>query len=296
MRHRCGWRNFLATIVSGGAFLLAFCALSQAQVPSIPPGELVRRTVQNETRSGLSPTKYLFRNRKKTPRGSQTRLMVETTDAMAGLVIANDGKPLTTEEREAESARLKNLIDNPSELQKKRQREKDNEERTTRIVKALPDAFVYQYGEATAGTPGIGKQGDPLVRVNFTPKPDYVPPSHVEQVLTGMQGYLLIDSKQQHIAKIDGTLMKDVGFGWGILGHLDRGGRFVVELGEMSRGDWEVTHMTLSFTGRVLIFKSLNIQSEEAFSNFRQVPPNLNFAQGVEVLKKEAATEMARKE
>jgi hypothetical protein len=54
--------------------------------------------------------------------------------------------------------------------------------------------------------------------------------------------------------------------------------------------------MTLSFTGKILIFKSLNIQSEEAFSNFRQVPPNLSFAQGVDVLKKEAATEMASKQ
>jgi hypothetical protein len=213
MRSRCGRHNFLATIVFGGVFLLSFSATARAQLPSIPPTELVRRTVQNETRSGLSPTKYLFRNHKKTPKGSQTRLMVETKDAMAGLVIANDGKPLTPEEREAESARLQNLIDNPSELQKKRQREKDDEERTTRIVKALPDAFVYQYGEATIGTQEIGKLGDPLVRVNFQPKPDYVSPSHVEQVLTGMQGYLLIDTKQQHIAKIDGTLMKDVGFG-----------------------------------------------------------------------------------
>jgi hypothetical protein len=222
--------------------------------------------------------------------------MVETKDAMAGMVIANDGKPLTPAEREAETARLRNLMSNPNELQRKRDREKEDEERTTRIVKALPDAFLYQYGEATVGTEGIGKAGDPLVRVNFRPKPDYVPPSHVEQVLTGMQGYLLIDTKQHHIAKIDGTLVKDVGFGWGILGHLDRGGRFVVELGEASPGDWEVTHMNLSFTGKVLIFKSLNIQSDETFSNFRQVPPNLSFAQGVELLKKEEATQIARQQ
>ncbi len=38
-----------------------------------------------------------------------------------------------------------------------------------------------------------------------------------------MQGYVLVDAVHYRIASIDGTLFKTVGFGWGILGHLDRG-------------------------------------------------------------------------
>ena len=81
-----------------------------------------------------------------------------------------------------------------------------------------------------------------------------------------MKGYLLIDPKANRIAKIDGTLIKEVGFGWGILGHLDRGGHFVVEQGDAGYGQWEVTRMGLSFTGKVLLFKALNIQSDEKFT------------------------------
>ena len=33
-----------------------------------------------------------------------------------------------------------------------------------------------------------------------------------------MQGHILIDAKLNRIALIDGTLQKDVSFGWGILG------------------------------------------------------------------------------
>jgi hypothetical protein len=47
--------------------------------------------------------------------------------------------------------------------------------------------------------------------------------------------------------------------------------------------------MQLSFTGKILFFKKLNIQSNDVFSHFRPVPANLTFAQGVELLKKEAA-------
>ena len=47
--------------------------------------------------------------------------------------------------------------------------------------------------------------------------------------------------------------------------------------------------MSLSFTGRVLLFKSLNFKSDEVFSNFRPAPSNLSFAQAVELLKKQEA-------
>ena len=268
--------------------LVVFTEYGWAQTRQVPPLELVRRTVQNETDADRNPVKFMFRDDKQTARGTQTRLIVETSQAMVGMAIANDGKPLSPEERDAELKRIQRFIDDPDELQRKHDKEKEDEERTARIVKALPEAFTYEYGETVAASQGVGKVGDPLVRLNFRPKPDYQPPSHVEQVLVGMQGYLLIDSKENRIAKIDGTLMKEVGFGWGILGHLDRGGRFLVEQGDAGQGQWELTHMILKFTGRVLLFKSLNIQSDEKFTDFQPVSRDLSFAQGVELVKKEA--------
>jgi hypothetical protein len=231
----------------------------------------------------------MFLDRKETPHGSQTKLIVETRDGMAGMLVAINDKPLTPEQRSAEEARLSELANNQEALKKKQKSEKEDEERETRIMKALPDAFLYEPDGTTGGNQTIGKAGDQLVRLKFRPNPKYTPPSHVEQVLTGMQGYLLIDADQHRIAKIDGTLTKEVGFGWGILGHLDRGGHFLVEQAEVIQGDWEVTHMSLSFTGKELLFKSLNIRSDEVFSDFRPAPSNLNFAQGVELLKKQEA-------
>ena len=130
----------------------------------------------------------------------------------------------------------------------------------------------------------------PLVKLKFRPNPHYQPPSHVEEVLTGMQGYVLVDATDYRIASIDGTLFKEVGFGWGILGHLDRGGRFVVQQQELGDNLWEISSMTVKFTGKILLFKNLSINSTEIFSNFRQVPLDLTFAQALELLKKEEVT------
>jgi hypothetical protein len=269
--------------------IVSVSATLSAQQISESPVELVRRTVQNEVAASHGNTKVMFMDRKETPHGSETKLMVETREAMAALVVATNDQPLNPEQRQAEEARLSGLAHNPEALNKKQRSEKEDGERITRIMKALPDAFLYEPDGTAVGNQEIGKAGDQLVRLKFRPNPKYSPPSHVEQVLTGMAGYLLIDANQHRIAMIDGTLNKEVGFGWGILGHLDRGGHFLVEQAQVFEGDWEVTHMSLSLTGKELLFKSIRIKSDEVFSKFRLVPSSLSFAEGAGLLKKQEA-------
>ena len=275
------------------ALLLVICAgvaLAQTQSPSVAPAELVRKTVQNEVKAATDDSaRYMFRSRKETPRGTQTKLYVQTRDAMVGLLIALNDKPLTPEQRQAEESRVERLLKNPAELQHKRKQEKDDEERTTRIMKALPDAFLYQYDGNETGKQGVGAPGDELVRLRFRSNPNYNPPSRVEQVLAGMQGVLLIDAKRNRVAKIEGTLFRDIGFGWGILGHLDKGGHFLVEQTSVPGNGWEISHMNLNFTGKIMMFKRLTIKSDEVYSDFRPVPRNLTFAQGFALLKKQEA-------
>jgi hypothetical protein len=262
-----------------------------AQTESIPPGELVRRTVQNEVKASETPgTPHIFVSLKEGAHGSQTKLYCETKDAMAGMAIANDGKPLTAAQREAEEARLDQLMKNPEELKKKRQREKEDDERVERIVRSMPDAFLYEYDGTERGAEGVGKEGDELVRLKFRPNPKYEPPSRTEQVLAGMEGTLLIDANRYRIARIDGKLFKEVAFGWGILGHLDKGGHFLVEQGDVGDGTWDIRKMSLAFTGKILLFKHLDFRSNETLKDFRPVPRDLTFAQGVELLKKQENT------
>jgi hypothetical protein len=265
------------------------------QTSSVAAGDLVRQTAENELKAGNDTTNFMFRSRRETPHGSQTKLFVQTRDAMAGMLIAINDKPLNADQRRAEQARLQNLVSNPDELRRKQKQEKEDADRVTRIVRALPNAFIYEYDGIETGRPGIGKQGDELVRLKFRPNPRYNPPSRVEQVVTGMKGYLLIDANQHRIAKIDGTLYRDVSFGWGILGHLDKGGQFQVDQANIADTDWEITGMNLNFTGKVLLFKSIVIKSNETYSDFRRVPSDLTFAQGVDLLKKEESASVANR-
>jgi hypothetical protein len=73
------------------------------------------------------------------------------------------------------------------------------------------------------------------------------------------------------------------------LGYLDKGGHFLVEQRQVADDSWQISRMSLTFNGKVLLFKSITIKSDEAFSDFRPVPANTTFAQGVEMLKAEEA-------
>jgi hypothetical protein len=289
-RHSAEGRKPFAFVAKTAALLLiASLALAQnANLPNLSARELVRLAVANEVAAANdNSVKHFFRSRKQTPKGSQTRLYVETNESIAAMLIASNDRPLTPQERQGEISHLTWLIENPDQLRKKKAREKQDADQTLRILKALPDAFLYQYDGTEPSSPGIGRQGTELIRLKFTPDSSYSPPTHVEQALTGMRGQLLIDSASRRIAEIDGTLFKDVTFGWGIFGRLNKGGRFVVHQADVGDGTWNITEMRLNITGTILLVKPLSMVSDEVFSDFRRVPDNLTFAQGVNLLEEE---------
>jgi hypothetical protein len=297
MNYACRIRTPRLLVTAGAIALLAASAtLAQdakapdAKAPEMPPAELVQAAVANEVAASNHPAGlHMFRSHKQTPRLSQTRLYVETTDALAAMLIAINDQPLTPEQQQGETDHLAGLMSNPDQLRKKHAREKEDEQRTLQIVKALPNAFLYQYAGTENSEAGMGEAGVALLKLTFTPNPAYSPPSRVEQVLAGMQGYLLIDPKARRITRIDGTLYRDVSFGWGIIGRLDKGGHFLVQQADLGLGDgaWGITEISLNVKGKVLLFKNLNMVTDEVLSDFRKMPEHLTFAQGVEILKTE---------
>jgi hypothetical protein len=249
---------------------------------------LVRAAAANEAATAKDDTtKHMFRSRKQTPQGSQTRLYAETQQAMVGMTVANNDKPLTPEQKKEEENRLMEMANNPDLLKHKHSQEEENADRTLRILKVLPEAFLFDYDGEEEGSAGLGRPGARLVRLKFRPNPGFQPPSRVEQVLVGMKGVVVIDPVDRRIAKIDGVLFKEVSFGWGILGHLDKGGHFLVQQCDAGHDSWEISRMSLEFTGKILLFKSLSLKSDEVFDDFRSVPSDTTFAQGVQILKAE---------
>jgi hypothetical protein len=279
-------RKLPIAVVGWCALLLAAAVAQQAESPStpqIPAQELVRRAIANEDKASKEPVRLLYRLRTETPKsGAITKELVETNDGVVARLIAVSDKPPSADERKKDDDRLQRLASDPQARTAKAKQQKEDEERTTRMMKALPDAFLYQYDGFETG-----KNGQQVIRLKFKPNPKYDPPNRELQVYQGMEGTMLIDPSDERLAKIQARLFKGVNFGWGILGHLDPGGQFEVEQSRVGGDRWEVSEMRLRFTGKVLFFKSLSINEHETAFDYRRAPDNLSFVQGIEFLKKQ---------
>jgi len=270
----------------GAGVLCAVVAAQQAPpavTPQVSAQELVRRAIANEDKVSHEHVRLLFRLRTETPKaGAITKELIETNEGVVARLIAVNDKPPTAEDRRKDDQRLEMLANDPQARAAKQKQQKEDEERTTRMVKALPDAFLYQYDGFEPG-----KNGQQLIRLKFAPNPKYSPPTRELQVYQGMQGSMLIEPADERLVRIQARLFKTVNFGWGILGRLDPGGQFEVEQSRVGGERWEVTEMRLRFTGKILLFKNLNISEHETAFDYRRAPDNLTFTQGIEYLKKQ---------
>lgn len=251
--------------------------------------DLVREIIERQLQHTSEPA-YMYRARKETPSGVQTKEVIETAEGSVSWLLAINDKPLNDEQRQKEEAKLQDLLKNPSEQAKIRKDQEEDEERTRKMLRTMPDAFLYTYEGTEPARSGAGE----LVRLAFKPNPNFKPPDRESQVYRGMEGHMLIDPNARHLVKINAQLVQDVNFGWGIFGHLDKGGHFMVEQSRITRDRWDITDMVLDFTGKVLIFKKLRIKEHQVASDFHPVPQNLSLLEGVQMLRKQA-TELAQK-
>lgn len=254
-----------------------------AQAPSNPapeqdPNALVRTVVYNELHAPVGTEFHAWKEKQVKPNRTTTKQYVETPDGLLGRLLTINGKPLAGNDLSKEDARINRLLD-PRQMQQKRKQQKEDENRTRKIVGALPDAFIYK----ETGTEE--KNGHTLVHLRFTPNPNFSAPNKETLVLQGMEGDITVDSTAMRLVKIDGTMMKDVSIGWGIIGHLDKGGRFEVQQSEVDKGEWEVIYMRLNFTGKALIFKTIRIDEADTSYDFHKVP-KMSVADAINYLKK----------
>src|SRR5579862_7013698 len=269
---------------SAAAIILFAVVPSWAQGGSdIDPIELVRRAAKNEIRANDIEQYYMFKDATEYKDHSITKEIVRTKQGGLSTTLLLNGKPLTPDQRQKEYAKLEKFANDPDARRKRRDSNKADDQRAELMLTSLPDAFLYTF----AGT-DRGPNGEQLVHLKFKPNPNFAPPNHETAVYQGMQGDMLIDRDAKRIAKIDGVLFKDVDFGWGILGKLDKGGKFLIVQRDVGGGHWEEVEELLHFNGKILMIKSLTIYSTETMTDFKPIPSNLTTTQALDLLHKSA--------
>ena len=90
--------------------------------------------------------------------------------------------------------------------------------------------------------------------------------------------------RARRLGEAKATLIRDVTLGWGVVVRLHRGGHFVWQQAEVSPGIWELTLLSVSLKGKIMLVKNLDLQMKETHRSFKRVPSDLSAAQAVSML------------
>jgi len=264
-------------IVTLTILLLALNALSQSDPvnPEMSAVDLARKVVTNELNfQDDTHGRWMYRLEKAESGRKQVQEIIETKNGSLSQLLSIDGRPLDAKQQRKENQRMQRLVSHPDEQRKLQQASNKKAEQGARLFRILPDVFVFSYA---------GREGD-LVTLAFRPNPDFQPSSIEARVFHGMEGEMTVDIQQERLAALNGHLMQDVKFGAGLLGHLDRGGKFEVRQTEVAPGHWEMSALNVDMTGKALLFKTIEVQQAENHSDFHRVPDELTLPEAAALL------------
>jgi hypothetical protein len=241
--------------------------------------QLVREVIQNEIQ-GQANDNNLWSYRELTERKGKSQLLeyCQTKYGTIHSLLAVNGQPLSPSRRQTEAKRIQMLIRSPDAMQAAQRKQSADAKEETRFLRLFPDAFLYQEE---------GQQGD-LLKLGFTPNPNFRPSGNEERVLHCLEGTMVVDLKQKRLVSIDGRLLTEVKFWGGLAGHLNPGGTFSVQLENVAPGDWELKSLDVEMNGKALLFKTITVREQDTYSNYTPIPPNTSLAQAAERLQKDS--------
>jgi hypothetical protein len=244
---------------------------------------LVKRALANEARLARDAQHPMrFRLRKSSPTLTSTKEIYETKDGAIARLIAINDSPLSDADEQKEQERLATLLSDPSEQRRRKQEEERDAARAMKLVRLLPNAFLYRYtgtGKAPCGE---------VEKFVFTPNPKFDPPDLETDAMTKMTGEIWIDIAQERVARLEGHLQEDVDFAWGILGRLNKGGWVVLEQEDVGDHQWRIVHFKMSVSGRV-VFKTKVFDTNIDESQFAPLPVGLSYQKAIQMMQTETA-------
>ncbi|MGA8529474.1 MAG: hypothetical protein WB622_07150 [Acidobacteriaceae bacterium] len=281
--------------------LPAFARAQDAPPPPIDTAALVRRAVDKRLAADAAPQSVSFIFHKRDERRDFTQKIIETRQGDVAMTIAANGQPLGSAARQAQIERLNNFAAHPDLQEHRHKREQEDAARIDKLLRELPDAFLYNYDSTVPCTitvpPFVPLPSEPTpppaaapalvsqcYHLTFAPNPRFSPPDAESKILTGMAGEVWIEASHERLVRLRAHVISEVEFGWGIIGRLDKGGTILLEQTDVGNDNWQLTRMNLNLTGKALLVKSLGFRITEEMSRFSPVPADLDYRKAIQML------------
>ena len=241
-----------------------------------PPVQfLVKQVIENELKADDDDhSQWMYWSRRQEKNKTETRLVIESKDGDISELVSVNGAQLSAKERQQEEERLAHLVHDSDALQDERKKGEEDDRKARELMQEIHQAFLFRY---------VGRQGR-NIRLAFRPNPQFQPATREAEVLHSMAGTMLVDAKEKRLVALHGHMIEDVDFGFGLLGHLDKGGSFALQRQEEAPGHWKTTLIDVHLKGKALLFKNISEQQHELRWQFREVPEGCTAPQAVQLL------------
>ncbi len=229
--------------------------------------QLIKDVAYNEMRDRQRDSFWSYDIEQKIGQNTFIKRQVETKEGPLFRVLEENGKPLTDAESRREQERLNHLISNPGALARNREDHQQDEDRLQRLIKLMPEAFLYEQEGPASGD---------IITFRFHPNPAFTPPTYEARVFHGMAGTIEINQRLKRFVAMHGTVIDRIDFGFGLLGYVDKGGEFQIHRQQVSATRWKTDLVDVHVSGRVILFKSVSKDHHEVRSGFQAVPTDIS--------------------
>ncbi|MGC1370723.1 MAG: hypothetical protein WA824_01175 [Candidatus Sulfotelmatobacter sp.] len=179
-----------------------------------------------------------------------------------------DGKPLPEKEAAKEDEKIQKIIDkrkNETEDERRKREEKEQKEREQDREFARDVADAYNF--TLVGTQTLN--GREAWVIDGEPRPGFVPHAKDAKYLSKFHGRVWIDKSDLQLAKLDVECLDTIS--WGLfLARFHKGSRFMLEQTRVNDEVWLPQHLTAKVDARLALFKSLDENIEQTYSDYKK--------------------------
>ena len=254
---------------------ISFAAAAQTQ---LDVQAIVRRSVERDWSNFSRARDYAYvqhtLTRKLDGKGAVTGTESKTWDVvMIGerpyrKLIAEDGQPLNASAaRKAEEAFEKEIRKHQnlseSDLRKRAEKRRKEEEESRAFVREIPEAFNFQLLRHD--------QLDelPVWVIRAEPRPGFRPKVKDARLLAKFRGVLWIDQNEYQWVKVEAEVIDTVSFGW-VLARLSKGTTLTFAQTRVNDEVWLPSSATTRINARLALLKSYRAEVEVQWRDYKK--------------------------
>jgi hypothetical protein len=245
-------------------------------LPSQTAKELIGDACHNELQEREKRTLWSYVAERHSNNHVFREQVIETVDIPVRHLLTVDGYPPTSLQLKEEDDQHRELLNNASRRHAIQKQQDNDDKKMEELLRLIPEIFVFE---------DQGKEGQ-SEKIAFHPNPGFKPKSYEQRILHALDGSVFIDLHDKRIARLSGSLGTTVEFGYGVIGHVERGGSTEITRVHLSPGIWKTSAEKIDLEGRFVVLKTINKHQDESRTGFESVAPDTTFAQALDEMKK----------